>query len=157
MGGWPGRSAGGEAPPLLLLLEGEGTLSGPWHCCLWGGQWSLGPPFGCLSGQCTWHGPGAMRRPVCLQQRDPEDSEGEEGGSCRRWVGRTSSCGPEGLWEQTRGVPGGAPWGRALDRTRGSGRGNQRAGAAGDAVGLGGPGGERGTWVLDKRNKPHPV
>ena len=48
---------------------------------------------------------------MCLQQMDPEDSEGDERGSCRRWVGRTSGCrGPEGCWEETLGVPrGGCP------------------------------------------------
>ena len=112
--------------PSCLPLEGEGTLSGPWHCCLWWRQQSLGLPFGFLRGQCTGRGPGAVRRPVCLQRRDPEDSEGEEQGAAGGgWAEPAAAEALRGAGRTYWASPEGAAWGRTLDSSPASGRGNQ--------------------------------
>ena len=149
MGGWPVRSARARPPAPPAPLEGEGTVSGPWLHCPGGEGGHRVSLRGCLRGQCARRGPGAVRRPVCPQQRDPEGSEGV-GGSCRRRVGRPAAAqAPRGSgrrrWASPEGASGGGRWAGRL--APGGGPVSRGCGRCCSAGGSCRPAGARGFWT----------
>lgn len=158
MGGWPVRSARARpaAPP--APVESEGTLSGPWHCCPWWGQWSPGLPLGLPE----WTVYPAWSR--CREETGVSAAEGPRGqrvgsgeSASGGWTGPAAAKALRGSGRRRWVSPEGGLWGRALDRAPGSRRGTSERGLQEMLWHLGVLQASWGTWVLDKRNKLHPV